>query len=89
MIRRLQIRPGETLLAHGGAGGVGSFAIQFGKAVGARVIATAGAANQRFLTELGADVAVDYRDTRAAERILAETGGGVDVASIRRVATWG
>jgi NADPH2:quinone reductase len=81
VIRRLQVRPGETLLVHGGAGGVGSFAIQFGKAAGARVIATAGAGNQGFLAELGADVAVDYRDPRAAERILAETGGaGVDAA---------
>jgi NADPH2:quinone reductase len=81
VIRRIQIRPGETLLIHGGAGGVGSFAIQFAKAAGARVIATAGAANQGFLAELGADVAVDYRSPGAAERILAETGGaGVDAA---------
>jgi NADPH2:quinone reductase len=81
VIRRLQVRPGETLLVHGGAGGVGSFAIQFGKAAGARVIATAGAGNQGFLAGLGADVAVDYRDPRVAERILAETGGaGVDAA---------
>ena len=81
VVRRLQVRPGETLLIHGGAGGVGSFAIQFGKAAGAFVIATASAANQTFLTELGADVAVDYRDPGAAERIRAATGGaGVDAA---------
>jgi NADPH2:quinone reductase len=46
MIRRIDIRPGETVLIHGGAGGVGSFAVQFAKAAGARVIATAGPDNQ-------------------------------------------
>ncbi|KAA2244051.1 zinc-dependent alcohol dehydrogenase family protein [Salinarimonas soli] len=81
VIRRLSVRPGETVLIHGGAGGVGSFAIQFAKAAGAHVIATASAANQAFVRELGADVAVDYRASDAAARILAEAGGsGVDAA---------
>lgn len=79
VIRRLQVRPGETVLIHGAAGGVGSFAVQFAKAAGARVLATASAANQEFLRDLGADVTIDYREQDAAEVALAETGGkGVD-----------
>ncbi|MXQ13778.1 zinc-dependent alcohol dehydrogenase family protein [Microvirga makkahensis] len=81
VIRRLNIRPGETILIHGGAGGVGSFAIQFAKAAGAHVIATASRANHSALQELGADVAIDHRDPDAADRIVTETGGrGVDAS---------
>jgi NADPH2:quinone reductase len=81
VIRRLAIKPGETLLIHGGAGGVGSFAVQFAKAAGARVIATASQANHVFLKELGADVAIDYQDQNVAEQILGEAGSaGVDAS---------
>ncbi|MGF9764006.1 zinc-dependent alcohol dehydrogenase family protein [Microvirga sp. 0TCS3.31] len=81
IVRRLNVRPGETVLIHGGAGGVGSFAIQFAKAAGARVIATASKANHSALQELGVDVAVDYRDSDVAERILETTSGhGVDAS---------
>jgi NADPH2:quinone reductase len=81
VIRRLRVRAGETVLIHSGAGGVGSFAVQFAKAAGARVIATASAANLDTLRELGADVAVDYTQQDAAETALEETGGkGVDAA---------
>jgi NADPH:quinone reductase-like Zn-dependent oxidoreductase len=55
-----KLQPGQTVLIHGGSGGVGSFAIQIAKARGARVIATASTANQDLLKQLGADVAVDY-----------------------------
>jgi len=55
-----QLSPGQTVLIHGGSGGVGSFAIQIAKARGAKVIATASTANQDLLKELGADVATDY-----------------------------
>ncbi|TCJ19681.1 NADPH:quinone oxidoreductase [Rubrobacter taiwanensis] len=79
LIRRLEVRPGETVLIHGGAGGVGSFAVQIAKAAGAYVIATAGPSNQETLGELGADVAVDYRSQDFSEAALQETGGeGVD-----------
>ncbi|MGZ3496862.1 MAG: zinc-dependent alcohol dehydrogenase family protein [Vulcanimicrobiaceae bacterium] len=61
VMRRLQIRAGETFLIHGGAGGVGSFATQIAKAAGARVLATAGPENQATLKQLGADVTIDYR----------------------------
>ncbi len=81
IVRRLQVRPGETVLIHGGAGGVGSFAIQFAKAAGARVLATASAANLPILRQLGADVALDYRADDVVQAALAETGGaGVDAA---------
>jgi NADPH:quinone reductase-like Zn-dependent oxidoreductase len=55
-----KIDNGQTVLIHGGSGGVGSFAIQIAKARGARVIATASSANQELLKQLGADVAIDY-----------------------------
>jgi NADPH:quinone reductase-like Zn-dependent oxidoreductase len=55
-----KIDKGETVLVHGGSGGVGSFAIQIAKARDARVIATASTGNQDLLRELGADVAIDY-----------------------------
>src|SRR5260370_33765697 len=60
--RRARLKPGEWLLVHAGAGGVGSAAIQLGKAAGARVIATAGGARKvEVCRSLGADVAVDYQ----------------------------
>src|SRR5437667_5896615 len=62
-----QLRAGQTILIHGGSGGVGSFAVQLAKARGARVIATASTANQDLLKQLGADVAIDYTKTRFEE----------------------
>ena len=55
-----KIDKGQTVLIHGGSGGVGSFAIQIAKARGAKVIATASTPNQDLLKQLGADVAIDY-----------------------------
>lgn len=79
VIRRLAIRAGETLLIHGGAGGVGSFAVQFGKAAGTRVIATASAEHQETLRKLGADVALDYKAQNVVDEVMKATGGaGVD-----------
>ncbi len=75
VVRRLRVRPGETLLIHGGAGGVGSFAVQIAKAAGARVLARAGAANQHTLRGLGADVAIDYARDDFTEIVLRETEG--------------
>jgi NADPH:quinone reductase-like Zn-dependent oxidoreductase len=60
LIDTAKLRAGQTVLIHGGSGGVGSFAIQIAKAHGARVIATASTSNQSFLKELGADVTIDY-----------------------------
>ena len=61
---KAQLAPGERLLVRGAAGGVGSVAIQLGKALGAHVTALAGARNVDWVVELGADVALDYRTTR-------------------------
>ena len=55
-----KLSSGQTVLIHGGSGGVGTMAIQIAKARGVRVIATASTTNQDLLKELGADVAVDY-----------------------------
>ncbi|PYJ17761.1 MAG: NADPH:quinone reductase, partial [Verrucomicrobia bacterium] len=60
LIDSAKLSAGQTVLIHGGSGGVGSFAIQIAKARGAKVIATASTANQDLLKELGADVAIDY-----------------------------
>src|SRR6266404_248730 len=60
LIDTAKLKAGQTVLIHGGSGGVGSFAIQIAKARGAKVIATASTANQDLLKQLGADVAIDY-----------------------------
>ena len=75
------LRSGETFLVHGGAGGIGTFAIQLAKAVGATVLTTAGTAEKRaFCTDLGADVTIDYHDEDfvAVAREVTD-GRGVDV----------
>src|SRR5438477_2702630 len=62
-----KLTAGQTVLIHGGSGGVGTFAIQFAKARGCKVFATASTANQELLKELGADVAIDYKNTKFEE----------------------
>lgn len=79
VVRRLNVRVGDTVLIQAGAGGVGHFAVQIAKASGARVLATAGADNQQTLKELGAEVAIDYTKDDVAEVVLEDTAGaGVD-----------
>ncbi len=79
LVRRISLKVGETVLIHGGAGGVGSFAIQIARATGARVLATAGTENQQTLNQLGADVAIDYTRDDFVQIALDETAGaGVD-----------
>ena len=76
------LRPGESVLVQGGAGGVGSLAIQIAKALGAGVVvATAGTEEKRAHTlELGADFAVDYEKPDWPKAVLDHTGGrGVDI----------
>lgn len=72
-----QLQAGETVLIHGGAGGIGAMAIQLAKAAGARVIATAGSDEKvAMLTGyLGADQAVNYRSEDFVERVMAFTQG--------------
>lgn len=64
MIENAGLQAGQTVLIHAAAGGVGSYAVQVAKWKGARVIATASAANHDYLRSLGADVLVDYRSQR-------------------------
>ena len=74
-------KPGDTVLVHAAAGGVGLAAVQIAKALGARVVgAASGAAKCAVARDLGADVAVDYASESFAEVVRAETGGrGADV----------
>ncbi len=69
-----RLAPGQTVLIHGAAGGVGHFAVQLAKWKGAQVIATASARNSGFARELGADRVIDYQATRFEEAVR-----GVDV----------
>jgi phthiocerol/phenolphthiocerol synthesis type-I polyketide synthase C len=75
------LRRGETLLVHGGAGGVGFAAIQIARRLGARVFATAGTpAKRRLLHHMGVEAAFDSRNLAFADMVMEATGGrGVDV----------
>ncbi|WP_406477887.1 NAD(P)H-quinone oxidoreductase [Streptomyces platensis] len=75
------LRPGETLLVHGGASGIGTMAVQLAKAVGARVAVTAGGPEKLArCAELGADILIDYREQDFVQEIRKATDGtGADV----------
>jgi putative PIG3 family NAD(P)H quinone oxidoreductase len=76
----VQLTAGETVLIHGGAGGIGTFAIQYAKALGARVLTTAGTPEKlEYCRNLGADVAINYHQDWAAEVKQATDGAGADV----------
>jgi len=81
LVFRAPVVRGETLLVHAAAGGVGLSAVQIGKALGARVIATAGGANKLSVaSNAGADVLIDYREEDFVARVLEETEGrGADI----------
>ncbi len=64
LIDTAKLKSGQTVLIHGGSGGVGHFAIQIAKARGAKVIATASTANQDLLKQLGVDQPIDYSKTK-------------------------
>ena len=75
-----RLRPRETLLVHGGGSGIGTFAVQFGKALGATVVATARSAKHERLRGLGADLAIDYTEDDFVRATLDHTAGrGADV----------
>jgi len=78
---RGRLQPGETVVVHAAAGGVGSAAVQLAVAAGARVIATVGNADKvEIVTGLGAHVVVNYRERDFADVVLGETSGaGADV----------
>ncbi|MGW1051906.1 NADPH:quinone oxidoreductase family protein [Streptomyces sp. NPDC002521] len=79
--RRARLEAGETLLVHAAAGGVGSAAVQLGKAAGARVIGVVGGADKAAVArELGCDVVVDRRSEDVIAAVKEATGGrGADV----------
>ena len=77
-----KIQPGQKILIHGAAGGVGSLAMQIAKAKGAYVIGTASSHNLAFLKELGADEAIDYR-SQPWEKILKDIDVIFDASPVR------
>src|SRR5205807_10632227 len=64
LVDKAGLKADQTVLIHGGSGGVGTFAVQIAKARGAKVVATASAANQDVLKELGVDQPIDYTTTK-------------------------
>lgn len=80
LVSRAQLGAGETLLIHGGAGGVGTLAIQVAKAMGARVITTARAVDHAFVRSLGADETIDFTSEDYVGAVAEITHGeGVNV----------
>ncbi|MFH8977903.1 NADP-dependent oxidoreductase [Streptomyces sp. NPDC017890] len=89
LVERADLRPGQRVLIHAAAGGVGHVAVQIAKARGAHVIGTASAGKHEFLRSLGADETVDYRETDFAEAVkdvdvvLDTIGGDTSLRSLR------
>ncbi len=80
LVHRAGLRAGEWLLVHGAAGGVGIAAVQLGKALGARIIATAGTPEKLGVArQAGAEVLINYRTDDWVARVKEITGGGADV----------
>ncbi|MEY7971487.1 NAD(P)H-quinone oxidoreductase [Saccharomonospora xinjiangensis] len=76
VVMTARLTEGETLLVHGGAGGIGTHAIQVGKALGATVIVTVGSDDRaERCRQLGADIAINYREQDFVEIVRAETDG--------------
>jgi NADPH:quinone reductase-like Zn-dependent oxidoreductase len=74
-----KVQPGETVLVHAGAGGVGGYGIQIAKNIGAGVLTTASLRNHELVRSYGADVAIDYAREDFVQTILNDVKGGVDV----------
>lgn len=80
LVSEIGLRPGETIFVNGGSGGVGSAVVQIARALGGRVIATAGTAEKRQRVEaLGAAAVFDYRRPDLLTTVLEAAPGGVDV----------
>ncbi|MFM7245574.1 MAG: NADPH:quinone reductase [Planctomycetaceae bacterium] len=80
LVREAAVRAGETILVNGASGGVGSAVVQIARALGARVIGTAGTAEKReAVARLGAEAVLDYRDPDLAGAVRRIAAGGVDV----------
>ena len=79
LVEATAVRTGESVLVHGAAGGVGSFAVQIARARGAQVIGTATAAKHERLKELGTSEEIDYSELDFVEAVRESRPGGVDV----------
>jgi NADPH:quinone reductase-like Zn-dependent oxidoreductase len=73
--RKMHLQAGHTVLVHGGSGGVGGYAIQIARGLGARVLATASPRNHAFVRALGAEAALDYRAHDLVDQVRALTDG--------------
>ncbi|RPE37752.1 NADPH:quinone reductase-like Zn-dependent oxidoreductase [Streptomyces sp. Ag109_O5-1] len=85
LVGHASLTAGQHVLVHGGAGGVGSFAVQIAAALGARVTATASARDREFVARLGADQVIDYAGDRFEDRVdgadvVLDTVGGDTLA---------
>jgi len=74
-----RLKAEETVLIHGGAGGVGGFAIQWAKLHGAHVVTTASAAKNTYVKQLGADETIDYQNADFVKEILKKHPKGIDL----------
>jgi NADPH:quinone reductase-like Zn-dependent oxidoreductase len=89
LVEYADVQPGQRVLVHAAAGGVGHVAVQIAKARGAHVIGTASAGKQDFLREIGADETIDYRETDFTEAVkdvdvvLDTIGGDTSTRSLR------
>jgi NADPH:quinone reductase len=79
LVDRAGLRAGETVLITAASGGVGSAAVQLARNMGARVVAVASARNHGYVRDLGAELAVDYHDSRFVEQLRRAVPDGFDV----------
>ncbi|MFD6189406.1 zinc-binding dehydrogenase [Streptomyces sp. NPDC060275] len=84
LVERAAVRAGERVLVHGGAGGVGSVAVQIARALGVEVVTTARARDHEFVTELGADTAIDFSAGDYAPQVRAMGGADVVLDTVGR-----
>ncbi|MBE7178060.1 MAG: NADP-dependent oxidoreductase [Mucilaginibacter polytrichastri] len=88
LVDHLKVQKGEKLLIHAAAGGVGHFAVQLGRHLGAHVIGTSSAANRDFVLNMGADEHIDYRSQKledavsGVDKVLDSVGGETIVQSL-------
>ena len=90
LVERANLQPGQKVLVHAGSGGVGTYAIQLAKHLGATVATTAGTSNVDWVRELGADIVIDYRtqdfETAAHDYdVVLDSQGGDTLAKSLRI----
>ncbi len=90
LVKRANVQPGQKVLIHAGSGGVGTYAIQLAKHLGATVATTTGTTNVRWVKDLGADVVIDYKtqkfeDELSGYDVVLDSQGGDTLAQSLRV----